>query len=124
MLSRFLASVAVADGLTEAVVEGRTLVRAAVEVVRAAGVAEVAVLEAVLVLLAVVVDAGFLSAADPMTLVRRSAVDEVFVGARVDGVPASDMRFAALEMPFFSSPELATFEDFSSAELLIEGRER
>jgi len=44
------------------------------------------------------------------------------VGARADGGPARDMRFAAPEMPFFSSPELASLP-FSSAELLTDARD-
>lgn len=61
----------------------------------------------------------FLSVADPTTLDLRSA-DEVagLVGVLDEGVPARDMRFAALEMLFLSSPELRTpLELFSSAEL-------
>lgn len=59
------------------------------------------------------------------TLALRSAVDEVvdFSGVRVEAVPAIDMRFAVLEIPFFSSPELG-IDRFSSAELLIDARER
>lgn len=64
----------------------------------------------------------------PATLDLRSkpvVVGDGFVGARVDGVPASDMRLAVPEIPFFSSLELATERPFSSAELpLTEGRER
>lgn len=64
----------------------------------------------------------------PATLDRRSnpaVVVDGFVGARVEGVPASDMRLAVPEMPFFSSLELATERPFSSAELpLTEARER
>ena len=120
VLKRF---VAVLVGLAGAVVVGRTAVRVvAVVGVRDAVVAVLGLL-AVLVL-AAVVEVGFLSAAEPITLARRSAVEVAFVGAREEGVPARDMRFAALEIPFFSSPELATLEDFSSAELLIEARDR
>jgi hypothetical protein len=120
MLNRFLDSAEATDGLAAAVADGRTVVR--VVVVDVGRVAVVEGFEEVVVLLVVVDDVGFLSALDPITLVLRSAV--VLVGARLEGVPASDMRFAALEMPFFSSPELATLEDFSSAELLIETRDR
>ena len=53
------------------------------------------------------------------TLDRRSKVEVVdFAGALVLVVlPASDMRLADPEIPRFSSPELATERDFSSAEL-------
>ncbi len=59
------------------------------------------------------------------TLDRRSKVEVVdFAGALVLVVlPASDMRLADPEIPRFSSPELATERDFSSAEL-SDGRER
>jgi len=59
------------------------------------------------------------------TLDRRSRVEVVdFAGALVLGVlPASDMRLADPVIPRFSSPELATERDFSSAEL-SDGRER
>lgn len=66
----------------------------------------------------------FRSKLDPATLDLRSTVAEVFGGARVDVVPAIDMRFAVPEIPRFSSPELATDLGFSSAELLTDGRER
>lgn len=65
----------------------------------------------------------FRSAVVPATLDRRSKVDVVgLVGARVEGVPTSDMRLAVPEIPFFSSLELK--RDFSSAELLTDARER
>lgn len=101
---------------------GRVVVREVAVVVGA----RVVVVGRVVVLVRVAVVVGFLSAADPTTLVRRSAVEDVvFVaGARLDGVPARDMRLAAPEMPLFSSPELATLEDFSSAELLMDARDR
>lgn len=68
-------------------------------------------------------DVVFRSAAVPATLDLRSKVDVVgLVGARVEGVPASDMRLAVPEIPFFSSLELK--RDFSSAELLTDARER
>lgn len=68
-------------------------------------------------------DAVFRSAVVPATLDLRSKVDVVgLVGARVEGVPASDMRLAVPEIPFFSSLELK--RDFSSAELLTDARER
>lgn len=62
----------------------------------------------------------------PATLERRSRVEVVdFAGALVLGVlPARDMRLAEPVSPLFSSPELATERDFSSAELLTDGRER
>lgn len=120
VLKRF---VAVVVGLAGAVVDGRTAVRVvAVVEVRDAVVAVLGLL--VVLVLAAVLEAGFLSAVEPITLARRFAVEVVFVGAREEGVPARDIRFAALEMPFFSSPELATLEDFSSAELLIDARDR
>lgn len=120
MLSRL---VEVADGLAAAVVDGRTVVReVAVLGVRDAVVEAVDGLPVVVVRPAVVVEAGFLSAVDPMTLARRSVV--VFAGARAEGVPARLIRFAAPEILFFSSPELATLDAFSSAELLIEARDR
>lgn len=62
----------------------------------------------------------------PVTLDLRSNVEVVgLVGARVEGVPASDIRLAVPEIPRFSSLELATDRDFSSAELpLTEARAR
>lgn len=73
-------------------------------------------------------DSGFFSAApEPATLDRRSRVDVVdFAGALVDVLevlPASDIRLADPEIPLFSSPELRTDLDFSSAELLTEVRD-
>lgn len=68
--------------------------------------------------------AGFLSKADPATLDLRSTVDVDFNGARVEVVPAIDIRLAVVDMPRFSSPELAIDRGFSSAELLIDARER
>lgn len=53
------------------------------------------------------------------TLDRRSA-GVGLKGARLEAVPAIDIRFAVPEMPRFSSPELATERDFSSAELLTD----
>lgn len=103
-LGRFLASAVVAaesDGrLAVRVVELVVVDRADAEVVR----------EVVVV---------FLSVTDPATLDRRSAEETAgLVGVLEDGVPASDMRLAALEMLFLSSPELRTpLELFSSAEL-------
>jgi hypothetical protein len=69
---------------------------------------------------------GFLSVVDPITLLLRSTPEVAgLAGVLVDGVPARDMRFAALLIPFFSSPELGTpFTDFSSAELLIDALDR
>jgi hypothetical protein len=115
--------VEVAVGLVVDVEVGRVVVR---EVAVVVGALVVVVAGRVVVLVRVAVVVGFLSAADPTTLVRRSAVEDVVfvVGARLEGVPARDMRLAAPEMPLFSSPELATLEDFSSAELLIDARDR
>lgn len=134
VLKRFLASVVeeAADLEAVVVVEGRAAVREAGvdEVVRVAGVVveEVALPTGLLVDVAVreaVVEVvGFLSKLDPATLDLRSRVEEVFSGARVDVVPAIDMRLAVPEIPRFSSPELATDRGFSSAELLTDGRER
>lgn len=125
MLSLFFASVDVAVDLVVDVDVGRVAVR---EVAVVVGVRVVVFVGRVVVVVVVrvAVVAGFLSAADPTTLVRRSAVEDVIfvAGARLDGVPARDMRLAALEIPLFSSPELATLEDFSSAELLIDARDR
>lgn len=105
------------------VVEGRVVVREAVVegVVRVAGVVvdELGLLTGLLAVVAVrdaVVDGD---AFDPTVLDLRSTVDEVFGGARVEVVPAMDIRFAVPEIPRFSSPE-----GLSSAELLIDGRER
>jgi hypothetical protein len=73
----------------------------------------------------VVVVAGFLSAVGPATLDRRSTEEDVGrKGARVDVVPAMDIRLAVPEIPLFSSPELATERGFSSAELLTDMRDR
>lgn len=66
----------------------------------------------------------FLSKLDPATLDLRSSVEEDLSGARVEVVPAIDIRLAEPEIPRFSSPELAIERGFSSAELLTEGRER
>lgn len=133
MLRRFFGSVAeeVADLAAVVVVEvGRVAVRVAV-VDEGAGrvvdeVADVSFPTGLLVEVAVrvVEEVGaFLSRAEPATLDLRSTVEVVFKGVRVDVVPAIDMRLAVLEMPLFSSPELAT-ERFSSAELLTEARDR
>lgn len=133
MLKRFLASEAVpvaALVVDDEVEVGLVAVRA--------GVAEVEVREAVVEpvnfptdrLAAVVVVgravADFLSASDPVTLALRSAVVEVaaLAGALVAVLPATDIRLAALEMPLLSSPELATDFVFSSAELLMDARDR
>lgn len=135
MLNRFLAgSVDEEDVLGRVVVdvvEGRVRGRVAVVdvVVRLAGpVAEVSrptgLLVEVAVREAVVLVAGFFSRLEPATLDLRSRVEEVFNGARVEAVPAIDMRLAVLEIPRFSSPELAIDRGFSSAELLMEGLDR
>lgn len=129
MLNRLFgsAAVAVADLAVLVVEVGRVVVGRVVEVevaVRAAGVvAEVNRPTGLLVEVAVreVVVAGFLSAVGPATLDRRSTEEEVGLrGARVDVVPAIDIRFAVPEIPRFSSPELATDRGFSSAELLTD----
>jgi len=131
VLRRFFGSVAddVVDRTVEDVEVGRVAVRVAVVddgVVRVVDeVADVSFPTGLLVEVAVrVVEvAGFLSKVEPATLDLRSRVEEVFNGVRVDVVPAIDMRLAVLEIPLFSSPELAT-ERFSSAELLTEARDR
>lgn len=126
MLSLFLGSVVEAVDLAAVVVvEGRVAVRAAVVevVVRLLGVVVEASLPAGLVALEAAVRE---LVAEPATLDRRSAVEVVVVfnGARVEVVPAMDMRFAVPEIPArFSSPELAN-DRFSSAELLIDARDR
>lgn len=67
----------------------------------------------------------FSAVVEPAMLERRSRVEVVdFPGARGAEVPAMDMRLTVLEIPRRSSPELATDRAFSSAELLIEARER
>lgn len=67
----------------------------------------------------------FSAVVEPAMLERRSRVEVVdFPGARGVEVPAMDMRLTVLEIPRRSSPELATDRAFSSAELLIEARER
>lgn len=135
MLSRFLASVAeeVVDLAAAVVVEGRVAVREAEveEVGRAVDVVveEVSLptgrlVDAAMRDAAVGVPVLFLSAPDPATLDLRSTVEDDFRGARVEVVPAIDIRLAVPEIPRFSSPELAIDRGFSSAELLIEGRER
>ena len=133
MLSRFRASVVdVAVRVAEVAVVGRVAVRWAVvdEVGRVVDVVEEVnlptglLVEVVVREEAVVEAAGFLSAAEPMTLDLRSAVDVDLSGARVGAVPAIDMRLAVPEIPRFSSPELATDRGFSSAELLTDGRDR
>lgn len=113
------------------VVEGRVAVRVAVVDVAgrlADAVAEVSrptgLLVEVAVRDAVVLVAGFFSKVELATLDLRSSVGGVFNGARVEAVPAIDMRLAVLEIPRFSSPELAIDRGFSSAELLTEGRDR
>lgn len=134
VLNRFLGSAVVADLAVLVVEVGRVVVGRVVEVdvaVRLAGAAaevkrpigllvEVAVRAA-----AVVVVAGFLSAVGPATLDRRSTEEDVGLkGARLDVVPAMDIRLAVPEIPLFSSPELATERGFSSAELLTDMRDR
>lgn len=66
----------------------------------------------------------FSAVVEPAILDRLSTVLVGFAGARVAGVPTSDIRFAVLDIPRFSSPELATDRDFSSAELLTDARDR
>lgn len=133
VLNRFLGSVAdeAAGRVVVDVVEGRVAVRVAVAdvaVLLAGAVAEVrrptGLPVEVGVRDAVVLVAGFFSKLEPATLDLRSSVDDVFNGARVVVVPAIDMRLAVLEIPRFSSPELAIDWGFSSAELLTDGRDR
>jgi hypothetical protein len=122
----------VADLTVLAVEVGRAVAGLVVEVeevaVRLAGVVdEVSLPTGLLVEVAVraVVVVGFLSAVVPATLDLRSIEDEVDLrGARVEVVPAIDMRFAVPEIPRLSSPELATDRGFSSAELLTDMRDR
>lgn len=130
MLSRFLGS-AVAVDLTVLEVEvGRAVAGLVVEVevaVRLAGVVDEVNLPTGLLVEAavrVVVVAGFLSVVVPATLDLRSMEEVGLRGARVEVVPAMDMRFAAPEIPRLSSPELATDRGFSSAELLTDMRDR
>lgn len=69
-------------------------------------------------------DSVFFSALGAATLDLRSAMDVVgFAGALDDAVPTRDILLAAPEIPFFSSPELATYLVFSSAELLTDARD-
>lgn len=134
MLSRFLASVAeeAVDLAATVVVEGRAAVREAEveEVGRVVDVVvEVSLPTGRLVDVAVRdatagVPVAFLSKFEPATLDLRSTVEDDFKGARVEVGPAIDIRLAVPEIPRFSSPELAIDRGFSSAELLIEGRER
>jgi hypothetical protein len=134
VLNRFLGSAVAADLAVLVVEVGRVVVGRVVEVdvaVRLAGVAaEVKrpiglLVEVAVRAVAVVVVAGFLSAAGPATLDRRSTEEDVGrKGARVDVVPAMDIRLAVPEIPLFSSPELATERGFSSAELLTDMRDR
>lgn len=134
MLRRFFGSVAEEATLREAVVEevGRVGVRVAVVEVlgRVVDVVEdvslpTGLLAEVEVAVREVVEAAvFLSNVELATLDRRSRVEEDFNGARVEAVPAIDMRLAVPGIPRFSSPELATDRGFSSAELLIDGRDR
>lgn len=127
VLSRFRASVA-ALGFAALVEVGRVVGRVVVEV-RDTVVGGVAGFVAGLAVEDTVLGrvVGFFSAVTeaPATLDLRSTVEVAgFVGARVEGVPARDMRLAVPEMPFFSSLELATERGFSSAELLTDARER
>lgn len=130
MLKRFVAEEAA--GRVAVVVEGRVAVREA-EVEEVGRVVDVVAEEVslptgllvdVVVRDAVVGVVVFLSKLDPATLDLRSTVEEGFTGARVEVVPAIDIRLAVPEIPRFSSPELAIDRGFSSAELLTEGRER
>lgn len=115
VLNRFLGSVAdEVAGRVVVDVEGRVAVRVAVvdvAVLLAGAVAEVrrptGLPVEVAVRDAVVLVAGFFSKLEPATLDLRSSVEDVFKGARVEAVPAIDMRLALLEIPRFSSPELA-----------------
>lgn len=129
MLSLLRASDVVDAAVLVVVVAGLAVVRAAVldavvleEAVDVAGLVT-GLLEGTVLVRDV---AGFRSAAaEPATLDLRSRVDVVgFVGVLVEELPISDIRFAVPEIPLFSSPELATDLDFSSAELLTEARDR
>lgn len=109
--------VAVLDGVRDRVVDEVVLADAVDVVGLATGLVEDTVLVRVVV--------GFLSAAvEPATLDLRSRVVVGLVGALVEELPISDIRFAVPEIPLFSSPELATDRDFSSAELLTDARDR
>lgn len=69
--------------------------------------------------------AGFLSVCEPAMLDLRSTVDVVDLAGALEVVLAAmDIRFAVAEIPFRSSPELAMDLVFSSAELLMDGRDR
>lgn len=118
-------------GVVVAVVVGLVVVRDVVDVVGRAEEVDVAGLVAALLEEAVFVRdvAGFLSAAEgPVTLDFRSRVDVVAftgpLGEVLEVLPASDIRLADPAIPRFSSPEERTDLDFSSAELLTDGRER
>lgn len=133
MLNRFFGSVADEATLRVAVVDeevGRVAVRVAVveEVGRVVDVVEVSfptgLLAEVVVGVREVVEGAVFLSNEPAMLDRRSTVEDDFNGARVEAVPAIDIRLAVPETPRFSSPELATDRGFSSAELLIDGRER
>lgn len=134
VLKRFLGSVADEATLRVAVVDeevGRAAVRVAVvEVVgRVVDVVEevslpTGLLAEVAVGVREVAEGAVFLSSEPAMLDRRSTVEDDFNGARVEAVPAIDIRLAVPEIPRFSSPELATDRGFSSAELLIDGRER
>lgn len=118
--------------VAEVAVEGRVVVRLAlvngfdlvVDVAAAVSLPTGLLVEVVVREALVPEGAAFFSVAELMTLDRRSPEDVGFKGARVDTTPAIDMRLAVPDMPRFSSPELATDRDFSSAELPTEGRDR
>lgn len=130
VLSRFFGSAVVAERTVLVVEVGRVVVGRVVEVGAAvregAAVAEVNRPTGLLVEVAVreAATVGFRSAVVLATLDRRSIEGEGLKGARVEVVPAMDMRFAVPEIPRFSSPELATERGFSSAELLMDIRDR
>ena len=124
VLSLLRASVVVEPAALVVVVVGLVVVRDVVDGVVLAEAADVVGLVAEETVLVRAVGL-FSAAAEPATLDRRSRVDVVgFVGALVEELPISDIRFAVPEIPLFSSPELATDLPFSSAELLTEARDR
>jgi hypothetical protein len=135
VLKRFFGSVADEARLRVAVVEeevGRVTVRLAVvegidrvvDVVEDVSLPTGLLAEVEVAVREVVEGMVFLSNAEPATLDRRSRVEDDFNGARVEAVPAIDMRLTVPEIPRFSSPELAMDRGFSSAELPIDGRDR
>ena len=141
MLSLFLASVDDAVAVPRLVaavlavlVDGLAAVREVAEDALALEAEEAAVglvtplgrVIGLIVSLGITGDVFFSVEEEPIVDDRRSAEDvtgDFTVLAEV--ASTADMRFAVTEIPFFSSPELATDLVFSSAELaLAEGRER